>query len=88
MTRKEFIEAYAERSGLSARWSSLGVLDVDAHTLFALPCGCGGDKCKGWALVGIEAIDHHLMFNAPTELRAAYLREIERKDRVSKADVA
>lgn len=72
MTREEFVRGYANRSGLSDKYASLGIVDVGGHTLFALPCACGDDTCDGWAMVsGSTALDH-LFFNAPKALREAY----------------
>ena len=41
MTKDEFEKGYAKRSGITVeRLGELG--------LFALPCDCGEDGCKGW----------------------------------------
>lgn len=46
MTREEFIEEYCQRSGIS--WEEL------SKRREAIPCTCGEDLCKGWAMVSVE----------------------------------
>ena len=47
MTREEFEEGYARRSGMTVeRLHELGQV--------AIPCACGEDGCKGWAMVNKE----------------------------------
>lgn len=78
MTRAEFIKAYAERSELppeATKFAGLGLLSPSRDTrMIALPCGCGDEGCEGWAMVGIEGVIHHLAFDAPEELRDAYIK--------------
>lgn len=78
MTRKDFVRAYAERSGLSAKWAVIGLIDVDgAATMCALPCGCGDETCEGWAMVTANSVADHLFFSAPEALRDAYRAAID-----------
>lgn len=72
MTRKEFVTAYAQRSGLSDERACIGLVKVGDHRMIALPCACGEESCEGWAMLGIEAVLHHLFFNAPDPIRDAY----------------
>ena len=72
MTRTEFVKGYAKRSGLSDEWAILGFIEIAGHKLIALPCGCPEEGCDGWAMIGAEHVSHHLAFNAPDKLRAAY----------------
>ncbi len=73
MTREEFVKGYAERSGLSSEWASLGQIDVGGRTMIALPCGnCGDDECGGWAMVGAGSVLDHLFLYAPDDLMSAY----------------
>ena len=72
MTRGDFIRAYAERSGLDARWATLGYIDCDGRTLIAMPCGCGDETCEGWVMLSGESISNHLSMHAPEKLRDAY----------------
>lgn len=72
MTRKEFIEAYAARSGITASFASLGILDIGRAVQVALPCACGEAGCEGWAMVSTENLDHHMLFDAPEALSGAY----------------
>ncbi len=76
MTRTEFVRAYALRSDLSDKWARLGMIDIDGHTMIALPCACGKDGCKGWAMVSASGVLHHLQFCAPEQLRGAYMNAI------------
>lgn len=83
MTRTEFIKAYAERSGLlpaATEFAEIGLLSAGRHTRIALPCGCGDKDCVGWAMVGIEQVIHHLAFDAPEELRGAYVKAARGED--------
>lgn len=72
MTRADFIKAYAARSGLSAEFAVIGLLDVGGKTMVAMPCACGEQDCEGWAMLTADGIDHHLAFNAPEPLRTVY----------------
>lgn len=77
MTRQEFIEAYASRSGLGTEQAALGpidgVLEVGEHCLIALPCSCGEDDCEGWAMVRPSAVPSHLELYAPEPIRSAFI---------------
>lgn len=75
--RTSFTRAYAERSGLDAPEATLGLLGLGGGKRIAMPCGCGETDCQGWAMVGIDGLDHHLRFSAPKELRSAYCDAIE-----------
>ncbi|HKZ77718.1 MAG TPA: hypothetical protein VJ124_05290 [Pyrinomonadaceae bacterium] len=46
MTRKEFEQGYAERSGVTVEW-------LHEQNQHAIPCDCGDDLCKGWQMVNI-----------------------------------
>lgn len=72
-TRAEFIRGYAARSGLSADYAEIGLLDIGSRTRIALPCGCREKDCRGWAMVSADNVDSHLRFSAPTRLRNAYI---------------
>lgn len=75
VTRKDFVAAYAKRSGLSDQWAALGLIDCGAgRTLAAMPCDCGDENCKGWAMLSADGLDHHFRFSAPVELRNAYIK--------------
>ena len=43
MTREEFAEAYAKRSGVTVEW-------LRAHGREAQPCDCGENSCEGWKM--------------------------------------
>jgi hypothetical protein len=79
MTREEFIEDYAANSGLEVQVKSakLGLVDFGGAPLIAMPCACGECGCRGWAMVFPDMILHHLQFQAPAELRAAYLKALD-----------
>jgi hypothetical protein len=78
MTREEFICLYAEASGLEAKYAKVGILDIDGGwECIALPCACSAADCKGWAMVSAAHALHHLQFNAPAELRAAYMAAVK-----------
>ncbi len=70
--RKQFVENYAQRSGIESRFSSLGFLDCDGETLIALPCECESALCEGWAMVSPSAVDTHLRMYAPEPLKSVY----------------
>lgn len=78
MTREEFIKAYAERSGLSAKYASIGIMDIGDQTQVALPCACGDEMCEGWAMVGASGVPSHLNLYAPEPLRSAWLDAIKK----------
>lgn len=78
MTRTEFIQGYAERSGLDASFAGIGLLPVGSKTLVALPCACGEDDCPGWAMLSADSIDSHMRFSAPDELRDTYVKAVDR----------
>jgi len=60
MTRKEFEEGYAKRSGLTVtRLHELGQR--------AQPCACGADNCKGWAMVGDGGLARHKELYGPVK---------------------
>ena len=46
MTRKEFEQGYAERSGVTVEW-------LHEQNQYAIPCDCGDDLCNGWQMVNI-----------------------------------
>ena len=71
LSRADFVRAYAERSGLTADYAVLGILDVvPLVTLVALPCGCEEDDCEGWAMVGASSVNSHLELYAPEPIRS------------------
>lgn len=49
MTREEFIAGYCERSRVSWDWLS--------QRRKAIPCYCGEQGCKGWAMVPLSRPD-------------------------------
>jgi hypothetical protein len=81
MTRTEFVQAYAQRSGLPDKFAELGFIDNGAGVMIALPCACG-DGCRGWAMVSGNSVLDHLFLHAPDELRTAYRRAIEQAETV------
>lgn len=48
VTRAEFEQAYAQRSGIT-------VEKLHALGRYVVPCTCGADVCEGWA---VERKDH------------------------------
>lgn len=51
MTREEFEQAYAQRSGVTVEW-------LHEHDRRAYPCDCGEEGCEGWQMLSREhAID-------------------------------
>lgn len=73
MTRDEFIQQYAPGQNVSREFSTLGFVTIAGTVRNALPCACGEDGCKGWAMVGADSIDSHLRLYAPEPLRSAYI---------------
>ncbi len=45
MTKEEFEEGYAERSGVTVKW-------LRDQGQIAAPCSCGDDTCQGWQMTG------------------------------------
>jgi hypothetical protein len=43
VTREEFLEGYADRSGTTVAW-------LLSKGQVAVRCACGADNCPGWAL--------------------------------------
>jgi hypothetical protein len=75
MTREEFIREYAAGSDFLAPYASLGFIDFgysQRMIKLALPCACGEDGCKGWAMISPDCVDSHLQLYAPEPLRSAY----------------
>lgn len=77
MKRSDFVRGYAERSGLSAEWAAIGIIDLAGHTLIALPCACPEEGCPGWAMLSGRSVIDHLELYAPDGLRDAYRAAIE-----------
>lgn len=51
MTKQEFIQGYAERSGLTKHICEEGIDIPGAGRLVARPCACGEESCGGWAML-------------------------------------
>lgn len=89
MTRTEFINSYATRSGIpsdAVRFAGLGLLDLgDGYVRIALPCACdehaNEPNGQGWAMVSAEGVLDHMRFHAPEPLRFAYLEAVARSGR-------
>jgi hypothetical protein len=47
MTREEFENGYAERSGVTVEW-------LKEHGREARPCDCGEEGCEGWQMAHIR----------------------------------
>ncbi len=47
MTKEEFENDYAARSGLTVAW-------LHEHNQFGVPCDCGEYKCMGWQMKHIK----------------------------------
>jgi hypothetical protein len=47
MTKDEFEQGYAARSGVTVEW-------LHAHGREGRPCDCGEDGCDGWQMAHIE----------------------------------
>jgi hypothetical protein len=43
MTKDEFEQMYAEKSGVSVEW-------LHEHDRIGLPCSCGEGGCEGWQM--------------------------------------
>jgi hypothetical protein len=81
MKRADFVRAYANNSGLSAKLADWGMVDAGkGWVLIALPCACDDRDCPGWAMLSAEHILHHLQFDAPEALREAYMKSIEQEE--------
>ena len=76
MTREEFVRQYAKESGVSVEWAGLGIIEFGGTIRTAMPCACGDDSCRGWAMLSANAIHDHLFFRAPEALREAYRRAL------------
>ena len=46
MTREDFENGYAERSGVTVEW-------LHEQNQYAIPCDCGDDLCQGWQMVNL-----------------------------------
>lgn len=75
LTRKAFVEGYAKRSGLPAKYATLGFLDVAGSVLVALPCACEDESCGGWAMVSADQVNSHLELYAPEPI-ASMVRDL------------
>ena len=83
MTREDFIRQYAERSGLSADYADLGILETGSRTLFAMPCACWEPSCLGWAMCSAQSVFDHLALDAPESLRSAYVEACLNAEKVN-----
>jgi hypothetical protein len=52
MLQTEFIKQYCDNSNMTEQQ----IFDVG---LFAIPCDCGADNCKGWAMIDRDQIEAH-----------------------------
>ena len=50
MTKEEFEEGYARRSGVTVEW-------LHSKGQVAIPCDCGIDGCQGWQMVSEKKVD-------------------------------
>lgn len=50
MTKEEFEQGYAERSGVTVEWLHL-------YGQYAIPCDCEEENCRGWQMVRLELED-------------------------------
>jgi hypothetical protein len=48
MTKEEFILGYCNRSNIT--------IEQFNDTFVALPCNCGDDSCRGWAVINNSKI--------------------------------
>lgn len=64
MTREDFVAGYMARSRVTG-WHLEGDLVrlSDGWKMYALPCRCGEDGCKGWAMVPPVGRGWHLFQN-------------------------
>lgn len=76
MTRDEFIAISMAQAGITD-------FRVDGERVFwgggvdhVLPCQCGDDDCRGWAMVPETSIGMHLLQNGPDEGRPTYEQAI------------
>jgi len=60
MTRDEFIDGYLGRSQLEKYRTSDGFHVPRSQRRYALPCHCGEEVCKGWAMIIEELIEEHM----------------------------
>lgn len=60
MTREEFIDGYMERSGLDANCRTERGFRIGHIERIALPCTCGDEACKGWAMVPTDFAEDHM----------------------------
>lgn len=69
-TQDEFEHAYAKRSGVTVEW-------LRQH-MIALPCVCGDESCKGWAMIARNplSIATHLEFYALGRLEPGMLLHV------------
>ena len=57
-TKDEFEKGYADRSGVTVGW-------LHQQGQGAVPCSCGEDDCKGWAMVNLaDHIKHEEVMGA------------------------
>ena len=47
ITREQFEDAYANRSGVTVEW-------LKQHGREARPCNCGDELCEGWQMAHVS----------------------------------
>ena len=65
VTRREFIDAYCERSGLTRE-------QLEEMNLYALPCACDFEGCDGWAIVRVNTIEDHFSYYGPDLIKEEF----------------
>src|SRR4029077_12503361 len=57
MTRDQFIHDYLRNSGLPFRCKTVTGLRIGKRSRVALPCACGEESCRGWAMINDDPAD-------------------------------
>ena len=65
MTQSEFIKQYCEKSKTSEK-------ELNDNGLFAVPCNCSEDNCKGWAMESFASLFDHLSLNIDVDMFDLY----------------
>ena len=63
ITRQEFEEQYAVRSGVTVDW-------LKREGKISLPCFCGEDGCQGWRMCAVRQISQFDLQFIPEPYRA------------------
>lgn len=61
MIQSEFIRQYCKNSNITEE-------ELNNFGLFSIPCACGEDNCKGWAMITKINLANHIQLYIKNEI--------------------